>query len=397
MQPDIIRLWDGVYIGSQVPAELRSVCWVLRNSAGVVPILERYARCAHLFAGDVSLPTLDFERLYTGLPQGDIVDRLAGLLGAVWQLHHQQEYLLVTADGFEWLDVAHLPREARGGQAYHFRRRRRDFYLFTLGRAQELVHLLVTRSYFSVGDRVFRQAEGIPMGLNPCVYFANFYLFTYELEFVRSVVHVLDHSPPGCEAWEEAIRVLRAFAHVFRYVDDLGAITHDLECFRACLSRAFRRHGIAGIYPEFLVLTDTSVDGGRSAHYMDVDIHRPTRGMPLATDIYDRRSEPEFIARVMPVRMPSPDSMLDPSVGRNILVAQMIRFQRLCSYAGYFARRTAAYLRDMVSMGYQEDSLWRTVQRHIHHLSWHYGLSPDRLMVLVREFFCELPRVGGCG
>ena len=144
------------------------------------------------------------------------------------------------------------------------------------------------------------------------------------------------------------------------------------------------------------MLTDTSVDGGRRAHYMDLEIHRPTSSMPLATDIYDRRSEPEFIARVLPVRMPSPDSMLASSVGRNILVAQMIRFQRLCSYAGYFARRTADYLSEMARMGYSEESLWRTVHRHIHHLSWHYGLSPDRLMALIREYFYTLPRVGGC-
>ena len=380
-----------------MPAELRSVCWVLRNSAGVIPILERYARSAHLFDGDVSLPTRDFERLYTGLPQRDIVDRLAALLGEVWQLHHQHEYLLVTADSHDWLDAAHLPGEARGGQAHHFRRSRRDYYLFTLGRAQRLLTLLVTRSYFSVGDRVFRQAEGIPMGLNPCVYFANYYLFTYELEFLRSVVYVLVHSPPGSEAWLETLRVLRAFGHVFRYVDDLGVITYDPECFAACLSRAFQRHGIRGLYPEFLVLTDTSVYGGHRAHYMDLDIHRPTRSMPLATDIYDRRSEPEFIARVMPVRLPSPDSMLAASVCRNILVAQMIRFQRLCSYAGYFARRTADYIYEMVRIGYSEGSLWRTVHRHIHHLSWHYALNPDRLMELIRECFYELPRVGGCG
>lgn len=237
-----------------------------------------------------------------------------------------------------------------------------------MGQAQRLVALLVTRSYFSVGDRIFRQAEGIPMGRNPCVYFANFYLFTYELDFVRSVVYVLDHSPHGSDAWLEAVRLLRAFAHVFRYVDDLGAITHAPESFAAYLSRAFQRHGIRGLHPEFLVLTDTSVDGGHSAHYMDLHMHRPISSMPLAIDIYDRRSEPDFIARVMPVRMPSPNSMLAVSVGRNILVAHMIRFQRLCTYAGYFASQTADYLHEMVRIGHPEGSLWRAVGGYIHHL-----------------------------
>lgn len=235
------------------------------------------------------------------------------------------------------------------------------------------------------------------MGLNPYVYFANFYLFTYELEFVRRVVHVYATSAPGTEPRLEALRVLRAFAHVFCYVDDLGAITHDPECFDAYLSREFQRYGIHGLYPPSLVLTDTSVSGGRRAHYMDLDIHRPGPSMPLAIDIYDRRSEPECLARVAPVRMPAPDTMLAASVGRNILVSQMIRFQRLCSYAGYFARRTALYLLAMTREGYAESSLWRTVRRHLAGFAWRYGLSPDRLLGLVWEFFYELSCEGGCG
>lgn len=42
---------------------------------------------------------------------------------------------------------------------------------------------------------------------------------------------------------------------------------------------------------------------------MDLDIHSLGHGMPLATDIYDRRSEP-FVDRVIPVRFPYPDTML---------------------------------------------------------------------------------------
>ncbi len=133
------------------------------------------------------------------------------------------------------------------------------------------------------------------MGLNPCVYFANFYLFTYELEFLRGVVQVYESSLPGSLPRQEALRVLRAFAYVFRYVDDLGAVTHDPECFAEYLPRSFQRHGIHGLYPDTLVLTDTSVAGSSRAHYMDLHIHRPARSLPSAVDIYDRRVEPEFV------------------------------------------------------------------------------------------------------
>lgn len=120
LQPGIVSLWDQVFAGSHVPDELCSVCWVLSNSAGVIPILERYSRSAHLFQGDVSLPTRDFERLYTGLPQEDIVARLSALLQMVWELHPAQPFLLVTADGHQWLAVTQLPIEAQGGAASSF-------------------------------------------------------------------------------------------------------------------------------------------------------------------------------------------------------------------------------------------------------------------------------------
>ena len=137
----------------------------------------------------MSFQTRDFERLYTGLPQRDVVDRLSGLITAVWHLHPQQPFLLISATGHEWLDATHLPREARGGAAISFRIGRQSHYLFTFARAVQLTTLLVSQSYFRVGDAVFSQAEGIPMGLNPCIYFAKYYLFSYELQFARQVVH----------------------------------------------------------------------------------------------------------------------------------------------------------------------------------------------------------------
>jgi hypothetical protein len=84
---------------------------------------------------------------------------------------------------------------------------------------------------------------------------------------------------------------------------------------------------------------------------MDLHIHRPGPHMPLAIDIYDRRSEPLFADRVTPVRLTHPDSMLWVSVGRNVLEAQMIKFSRLCTYTGCFAHRTAVYIRDMLAVG----------------------------------------------
>lgn len=58
---------------------------------------------------------------------------------------------------------------------------------------------------------------------------------------------------------------------------------------------------------------------------MDLHIHRPVRSLPLAVDIYDKRTEREFVQHVTPVRMPVPATRLATSADRDVVVAQMIR------------------------------------------------------------------------
>ena len=67
-----------------------------------------------------------------------------------------------------------------------------------------------------VGDTVFRQSVGIPMGANPTVYLANHYLFMLERQFFESVLGLLHHSPQQSGPWREAMTVLHTFAYTRR-------------------------------------------------------------------------------------------------------------------------------------------------------------------------------------
>lgn len=42
--------------------------------------------------------------------------------------------------------------------------------------------------YISLGDSLFKQSIGIPMGTNCVVFLANFYLFTYEFDFIERLI-----------------------------------------------------------------------------------------------------------------------------------------------------------------------------------------------------------------
>ena len=50
----------------------------------------------------------------------------------------------------------------------------------------ECCKFLVSNAYFRIGDAIFRQTIGIPMGSDPAPFFANLYLSHYEAKWVKS-------------------------------------------------------------------------------------------------------------------------------------------------------------------------------------------------------------------
>jgi hypothetical protein len=59
-----------------------------------------------------------------------------------------------------------------------------EFYLLDLQEACNMVQLLVSHAYVTFGEAVYHQTKGIPMGINPAVFMANYYLFYYEYLFI---------------------------------------------------------------------------------------------------------------------------------------------------------------------------------------------------------------------
>jgi len=71
-----------------------------------------------------------------------------------------------------------------------------QFYVFDLQHARRVARLLIDNSYVRFGDNYFKQTKGIPMGINPAVFMANYYLFYYEFTFVEQLVDIIETCPP---------------------------------------------------------------------------------------------------------------------------------------------------------------------------------------------------------
>ena len=97
-----------------------------------------------------------------------------------------------------------------------------EHYTFSVDTAIMLVKFLVDNAFVQVGDTVYRQIRGIPMGIGPAMYFANYCLAVCEFLFFRDALQVLSNFPSRQSMQRTAIvTALKSFQFVSRYADNI--------------------------------------------------------------------------------------------------------------------------------------------------------------------------------
>ena len=76
------------------------------------------------------------------------------------------------------------------------------------------VCFLVDNSYFCFGDLCFRQVKGVPIGVDPGPYIANFTLWFYEFNFIISL-------------YKKDYRRALALRNTFRLIGDISTLNSD--------------------------------------------------------------------------------------------------------------------------------------------------------------------------
>ena len=51
----------------------------------------------------------------------------------------------------------------------------------------QMIDFLIDNIYMKIGNHLFRQCIGIPMGTNCVLLLANLFLYSYEVKFLRSM------------------------------------------------------------------------------------------------------------------------------------------------------------------------------------------------------------------
>jgi hypothetical protein len=138
----------------------------------------------------------------------------------------------------------------------------------TEDRLVEIIQWLVSNCFVTLGDRVWKQIAGIPMGFSCSPLWCNLYFLHYESSFITRLAQL------------GRVDLMKRFKYSFRYIDDLcilngGDITHFLDPnSKRVPSNPF------WIYPLDIVEIKIEVDRfstqfplrGTSAHFMNMQI-----------------------------------------------------------------------------------------------------------------------------
>ena len=227
--------------------------------------------------------TFDFSTLYTKIPHDKLLYVLDSLIEFCFK-------------GGTCAFIAVTDYEARWVQNHSQYKT-----VFNNSSIKAAVRYLMNNCYFTLGNHLFRQIIGIPMGSDPAPYFANLFLYFYESKWLKKIQRT-------------DLRRARRFSNTFRFIDDLNAINDSGEFERSYLD----------IYPRELELGRENEDD-HYASFLDLDISIVNGSFDVC--LYDKRDKFPFSV----VRMPYASSNMPSMMVYSSISAEILRIARAIS------------------------------------------------------------------
>ena len=274
--------------------------WCIDNHQDVIDALSRLSDKANA----KSICTFDFSTLYTKIPHDKLIDVLSKTVDSIFN-DTNRSMLSVGKKRAYWV---------KGFSALR--------YKFTANSIKECVSFLVNNAYFRVGNAIFRQIIGIPMGSDPAPFFANLFLAYYESLWIKSHSRI------------DFIRARRLF-NTFRYIDDLLSLNDNNE-----FSRTFNE-----IYPPELILNKENPDSNISANFLDLDI--TIQGNKFEYKLFDKRNAFPFNI----VRFPFSSSNMPSKMFFSTISAEILRICRASSQYNTFILACNPFMKRMKFQG----------------------------------------------
>ena len=143
----------------------------------------------------------DFSPLYTSIPHSSLKLRLAKII-------HQAFYTKTGERKFEFVVV-------KNGYAYFVKHDINAKHKYSDTDVINMLNFLIDNIFVQLGDQVFQQSIGIPMGTNCAPLLADLFLYSYESEFMQNL------QKHGTK------KQCVSFNFTFRYIDDVLSLNNS--------------------------------------------------------------------------------------------------------------------------------------------------------------------------
>ena len=274
--------------------------WVINNAQSV---LHSVQTLNSTFAAR-ELDTFDFSTLYTSISHHSLKVNMKWLIEEAFKIR-DAHYLSLT----------------RKGKCFWSTQNKYDMNL-SLPQLVGMVDYLVDNIYVCVGDKVFHQRVGIPMGTDCAPLLANLYLFYFEYTYMKSLM-------------KSNMSKARTFSNTFRYIDDLLTLNNP----------SFER-AIGDIYPPELVLKKTT---GCNDVVSYLDLAMKINNSQFCTTVYDKRDDFNFKI----VNFPYMDSNIPAGPAYGVYISQLVRIGRICDKYEEFTKRNLLITTRLMRQGFR--------------------------------------------
>ena len=258
------------------------------------------------------LLAFDFSTLYTNIPHSKLINVLNELIDFCFK-GWEDKKIVVTSFGAKWVTDA---------SKYDL--------VFDKKMVKDALKYLMSSCFFTIGNQLFKQVIGIPMGSDPAPFMANLFLYFYENKWVQNLKR-------------EDLISARKFANTFRFIDDLCAINDG---------GLFEKHHHE-IYPPELELKKEH--GGQRVSFLDLEI----KIAQFATCLYDKRDAFPFSI----VRMPFRKSNIPTNMFYSTIGSEVLRIGRVTSHVDSFLKSTSSVLARMFKQGAEHAPLDRILKK----------------------------------
>ena len=308
--------------------------WIVQNSFPVKEKLDvintrKRAKC---------ISTYDFRTLYTKIQHKDLLDELNAIIDFVFA-GGKCRYITMNSSKAFWCFS------------------KREKICFTRSSLKLAIKHLICESYFKIGNRLFIQDIGIPMGIDPAPFWANLYLHRLEFKFIHKLI-------------SKDMARARKFHACTRFIDDMCCINDSGE-----FGNSYKE-----IYPDDLQLKCEY--RGNHATFLDLDIM--IEGGVFVYKLFDKRDDFPFHI----VRMPDRSSNIPSYIFYGTVLSEYLRIARSTLRVNDFLPRVSVLFERMVNQGGQYSKLFRQFNKAMARYPdpfTRYNMTPNNLISEIKH------------